>query len=162
LRNSKHNENDRQFTQLNCPIEIYDEVDEAKIMKGVQEGRYTWVDLTAADMEHYAEKCALFSEMYVRGADKLYKIQMVADFFVAIIGNAMIIYLSPGLGPGKTAQPGARSTASRMAPNTSIPRSPPPVNAPSLGSDTRGTFTGSVRPTPRPAAPGKTPSGPPN
>ncbi len=145
-----------------------DQVDEDEIRKGIQEGRYTWVDLTAADLEQYAEQCETFSQMYAVGAAKLHTIQMVTDVVVGIIGEATIIYLSPGLGSGKKVQPGAlplpRPTLTppagqpvpvpRLAPGTRVPPGPAPVNAPSLGSD--------IRPTPRPAVPGKTPSGPTN
>jgi hypothetical protein len=146
-----------------------DETNTDEIRKGIQEGRYTWVDLTEADMQQYGEKCEHFSEMYANGSAKLYMLQMVTDFVITVIGDATIIYLSPGLGPGKKVQPGAlplpRPTLTtpagqpvpvpRLAPGTHVPVGPAPqVNAPPLGSD--------IHPTPRPASPGNIPSGPTN
>ena len=150
-----------------------DEVDEAKIMKGVSEGRFKWIDLTAADEDQYAEKCAEFSEAYAKGAQKLFMMQVAADFAIGVIGNAAIIYLSPGLSaPGKMVQPGALPLPGRppvtipapppvsvsrppttMRPGSGLPpRSPPPpINARSLGSDARPPVTGAA---PRPATTG--------
>ncbi|HMY14870.1 MAG TPA: hypothetical protein PKA58_01015, partial [Polyangium sp.] len=149
-----------------------DEVDEAKIMQGVSEGRFKWIDLTAADEDRYAEKCAEFSEAYANGAQKLFMMQVAADFAIGVIGNAAIIYLSPGLSaPGKMVQPSAlplpgRPTATipapspvsvsrpptTMRPGSGLPprTPPPPINARSLGTDARPT-PGPTQPAPRPA-----------
>ncbi|MBK9265924.1 MAG: hypothetical protein IPM54_39805 [Polyangiaceae bacterium] len=102
-----------------------DEIDEPTIIKGLQEGRFTWVDLTQADMQQYAEKCERWSEAYAKGAQKLFMIQMVGGYVVQIIGTATMVYLSPGLGPGKKVQQGASPKAGSLLP-PSPPRSPSP------------------------------------
>lgn len=124
-----------------------DEVDEAKIKKGLQDGRFTWVDLTTADMQKYAEKCAVFSEMYVNGSEKLYLVQLMTDFVVGVIGNATIVWLSPGLGPGKTSQPGALPLPLRPTVTTPVSRPPIPVRPPTP------TMRPPVRLPARPASP---------
>ena len=85
------------------------------------------------------------------GAARLHTIQMVMDVFVTIIGDAAIVYLSPGLGLGKTVQKAVR-------PGTRVPADPQ-INARSLGNEGAATATGSVHPTPNPPVPAKTPSG---
>lgn len=125
-----------------------DEVDEAEIAKGVQEGRFTWDDLTQADVDQYAEKCEQFAKMYVVGAERLHTIQLVTDFVVGIIGTATIVYLSPGLGLGKgrTEQPG---TLPLPRPTVTTPSGQPvPVPRPSPG-----LRVPAGPPPPRPAAP---------
>ncbi|MBK9264244.1 MAG: hypothetical protein IPM54_31135 [Polyangiaceae bacterium] len=102
-----------------------DEVDELTIIKGLQEARFTWVDLTQADMQQYAEKCERWSEAYAKGAQKLFMIQMVGGYVVQIIGTATMVYLSPALGPGKKMQQGASPKAGSSLP-PSPPRSPSP------------------------------------
>lgn len=86
--------------------------------------------MTAADEDQYAEKCAEFSEAYAKGAQKLFMMQMAADFAIGVIGNAAIIYLSPGLSaPGKMVQPSALPLPGR--PTVTVPVRPPvPVSRP--------------------------------
>ena len=129
------------------------EVDEVKIAKGVADGTYSWVDLTLADTDQYAEECAKFAQSYVDGSQKLYNVQMVADFVIGIIGNATMIYLSPGLSaPAKLGQPSVLPLPSR--PTVTIP-APPPVPI------SRAPTTMRPRLGPPPGAPPARPPAPP-
>ncbi len=108
-----------------------DEVDEATIRKGVAEGRFAWVDLTQGDLDKYAEECERWSEHYANGTQKLYMLQVAADFVVEVIGTATMVWLSPGLvGPRKTARKTAQQDKTPQAPQAPAQPPPPPTSKP--------------------------------
>jgi hypothetical protein len=110
-----------------------DQRDEATIIKGVQEGRYEWVDLTEADMQKYAAECEKWSQMYAVGAQKLYNMQMATEFVVEILGNAAMVLVGSGLGPGKKVQQGASTKAQATSPKAG-PALPAPKPSPGPSS----------------------------
>ncbi|MBK9266112.1 MAG: hypothetical protein IPM54_40790 [Polyangiaceae bacterium] len=96
---------------------------DASINKAINAGR--WVDLTAAEMQQYAEKLDEFVDNWVKRADRLSLLQRLTNVVVMVVGNGAMIYISPGLAPGKPIQPGASPKAGSSLP-PSPPRSPLP------------------------------------
>jgi hypothetical protein len=99
-----------------------------------------WVDLTQADMEAHAEQVLEVAQKWTRRATTLGLIQDVLGGVIQVIGDATIVFLSPGLGVGKTLQPAVRP-------------SPNPIRLPPVGRGVPSTAPGTSPPTPRPLYP---------
>jgi hypothetical protein len=82
-----------------------DELDEPTIVRGLESGKYTWVDLTEGEIRPLAQECARFAKAYAEGSEKLYKVQMVSSFVIESIGHAAFVYLNAGLGTKSNAAP---------------------------------------------------------
>lgn len=82
-----------------------DELDEPTIVRGLESGKYTWVDLTEGEIRPLAQECAKFAEAYSNGSEKLYKLQLVSSFVIESIGHAAVVYLNAGLGTKSNAAP---------------------------------------------------------
>lgn len=100
-----------------------DELDEPTIVRGLESGKYTWVDLTEGEIRPLAQQCAKFAEAYTNGSEKLFKIQMVSSFVIESIGHAAVLYLNGGLGTKSNTAPKAAAPSTQTVPNVGANRS---------------------------------------
>lgn len=89
------------------------ELDEPTIVKGVEAGKYAWVDLTERDMHQYGKECDEFAKTYTTGANTLYKTQVVSSVLVELIGHAAVVIVGSGLSPGAKTSPKAATQAAQ-------------------------------------------------
>ncbi len=118
-----------QFTKLNN-----EETDEPTIMKGVEAGKYAWVDLTQGDMEQYGQECENFAKKYTGGADKLYKMQSASSLIVEAIGHAAIVYVGSGLSAKSNTTPQSAAQSTQSRPRVRVGAEPTPKVRVSPGS----------------------------
>ncbi|MBK9266079.1 MAG: hypothetical protein IPM54_40625 [Polyangiaceae bacterium] len=125
--------------------------------QAIQDGR--WRDISEKEMAADAEDLFLTVDMLVGLRETLGHFRNVVTLPIHGVGLAAEVVLSARLWDQLDATPRVVPIVRVPAPVKQPavpPKAPPPVNAPSLGSDIHPP-----RPTPaRPAAPGKTPSGP--
>jgi hypothetical protein len=126
-----------------------------------------WRDLTTQEMEDHAEEMFTYLVESVGARELLAQFRAGTTIPIVAVGSMMEFILSANLWSALDGPPRVLPVVARSAPGVQPRPSPSPVakptpavNAQSLGSEPPATFTGSVHPTPRPAAPGKTPSGP--
>jgi hypothetical protein len=98
-----------------------------KIEQAMKAGK--WVDLTEADMQADAEKILEKAEDWAKRANLFDVVQEVTGFVIQVLGDATLIFVSPGLGPGKKLQPAASPKARPSLP----PVQPLPPSQPSRG-----------------------------